>query len=131
MKAERIAEAFDVSLQEAKLALKIMKGQVSVIDHPERFPKTCEWVRSCFSAPPQNEVALKALDELLDTCGVEGIEHDGIYVDSYHRHFVGSYLNTGDTYTTTIVLDHINNEWLLTSWGDFYESLDLETESDD
>ncbi len=131
MKAERIAKAFNVSLQEAKLALKIIKRRVSVIDHPERFPKTCEWVRSRFCAPRENELILKALDELLHTFGVEVIEHDGIYVDSYHRHCVASYLNAGDTYLTTIVLDHIDNVWRLTSWGDFYESLDAKSESDD
>lgn len=123
MKAQQIQEAFDVSLEDAKLALKLIRGQVSPVDHSEKFPQTCEWIRSCYSTPRENEIILSALNELLRAYGVEGIENEEIYVDSYYRHFVASYLNTGDTYSTTILLDHLKNKWRLTSWGDFYESL--------
>lgn len=123
IKAQSIAEAFDVSLFDANLALLLIHYRVNPELHFRRFPQTCRWFNSCYNPPRNNELILEALNELLGGCGVEGIEHEDIYVDRYHGNFVASYINTGDTYSPTILLDHVKNRWRLTSWGDFYESL--------
>jgi hypothetical protein len=128
IKAERIAEEFGASLFDANLALLIIRGRFTDEKFPSvfqrRFPQTQAWLNACFHKPRPREIALEMLNELFDTCGVEAIEHETIYVDSYYRNIVASYLNTGDTYAPTLLLDHIDNRWRLTSWGDFVESLD-------
>jgi hypothetical protein len=115
VKAQDISDCMDCSLFEANLALLIMRGRVDPLSHPRRFPKTCEWVNTCYNSPRASEVKLCALDELLRTHGVEALSTED-------AHCAAEYLNTGCTYATTILLDHVHGRWRLTSWGDFYES---------
>lgn len=122
MKACDIEEAFRCTLFEANLALLIMRGRIDPLKHPHRFPHTCEWVNQCYNMPRRSEIKLSALDELLGTCGVESIESPTIFVDSYYGNKVASYLNTGDSYATTLLLNHVHSRWQLTSWGDFCET---------
>jgi hypothetical protein len=123
IKAQNIAEAFDVSLFDANLAILLIRYRINPELHFRRFPQTCRWLNSCYHPPRTIELILEALNELLGGHGVEAIQHEEIYVDRYHGNIVASYINTGDTYSPTILLDHIKNRWRLTTWGDFYESL--------
>jgi len=67
----------------------------------------------------RNERILEALNMVLDCHGVESLTPDGsIYP-------IGAYVNTGDTYTTTIILDE-DGEFHVTSWGDFLEAWERE-----
>lgn len=122
MKASRIAETFQVSSFTANLALLIIRGRVKPEDHPRRFPKTCRWVDQCYNAPRRSEIKLAALDEILGTYGAEALRIEGAWVDRFYGDIVATYLNTGDTYAPTLLLDHESSVWKLTSWGDFYES---------
>jgi len=121
MKAQRIDEAFRCGMFDANLALLIMRGRVDPAKHPRRFPRAAEWVRSCYHPPRPRELKLAALDELLGTYGVEVIQSLEAWTDSYHGSIIASYLNTGDTYAPTLLLDHEQERWKLTSWGGFYE----------
>jgi len=132
MKAEQIAEAFDVSLDDAKLALKIMNWKVKPTDFPDKLPKTCDQYRYLdtqfgdlydrdFGA--DCSCRLTALDELLGTFGVEPIRTTE-HIDRYWFDCRACYLNTGDTYNTTILFDTKKDRFYLTSWGDFVESLE-------
>lgn len=133
--AQKISEAFRVTLFEANLAILVVRGRVTEDKFPlvfrRRFPKTCEWLEQCYHKPLRVEVKLLMLDELLDTCGVEPISDERFHVDRYHGSIVASYLNTGDTYATTILRDHIDYVWRMTSYGDFIESLDERVEQSD
>lgn len=135
IKAQRIADELDASLFEANLALLIIRGRFTDEKFPSvlerRFPATHEWLRKCFHEPRQSEIALHLLDELFQTCGVEAIQDDRFFVDNYHRDIIASYINTGDTYAPTILLDHLDNRWRLCSWGDFVESLDDRLDEED
>lgn len=124
IKASRIAESFRVTSFEANLALLIIRGRIDPLAHPRRFPATARWIGQCYNLPRKSEIKLAALDELLGGCGVEVISDERFYVDSYHGNIVASYVNTGDTYSPTILLDHLSGRYRLTSWGDFYESLE-------
>lgn len=126
MKATDIAKVFDVSLDDAKLALKIVNWKVKPTDFPDRFPKTCDYYKyrdtdAMFGT--DCECRLAALDELLTTCGVETIDTSE-HIDRYWFHCRACYLNTGDTYNTTILFDTKKDRFYLTSWGDFVESLE-------
>lgn len=66
---------------------------------------------------------LKEIDDLIEGSGVEAVRTENAHVDNYYFDIVATYVNTGDTYSTTIVHDSETGEFLLTSWGDFYEGL--------
>jgi hypothetical protein len=124
MQASRIKESFRVTGFEANLALLIIRGRVDPLAHPRRFPATARWAGSCYHQPRRSEIKMAALDELLGGCGVEAISDERFYVDRYHGSIVATYVNTGDTYSPTILRDNLTGKYRLTSWGDFYESLD-------
>lgn len=135
MKAQRIADAFCVTLFEANLALLIMFGRANPVKFPNALKRRCPRAFAnvynqldCWadlSRNQRNEIKLQLLDELLDTCGVEVIRADE-HIDNYHFDIRASYLNTGDTYATTLLLDHKERVWKLRSWGDFV--VEVETE---
>ena len=75
-----------------------------------------------FDGFPRTSAQAAALDELLRIYGVEPIRIEGAFIDRYHFDIVASYLNTGDAYATTLLLDHDEQRWTLTSWGDFLEA---------
>jgi hypothetical protein len=52
---------------------------------------------------------------------VEALTHESAYVNKYYYDIIGLYINFGDTYSPTVLYDTVNGEFLLTSWGDFYE----------
>lgn len=122
MKATRLAKTFDVSLLNANLALLILRDRWTPQRSPKRFPRTCRWLDQCYHRPRNSEIKLEALDELLGTYGVEVIRIEGAWVDHYYCDSVASYLNVGDAYATTLLLDHEQQRWTLTSWGDFLEA---------
>jgi hypothetical protein len=133
MKALRIAERLNISLFDANIALSIIRGRTNPENFARRFPRTYGWINQCYHKPRASEIALEALNELLGTHGVEVIRDERFHCpfDSYLGDIVASYLNTGDAYATTILLDHISSKWRLISWGDFVESLDARAEEED
>ncbi len=76
------------------------------------------------------EEAAKILD--LDGYGSFGVESVSIPNDSYgdisSRSF--SYLNMGDTYALTIGWDETSEEFLITTWGDWYEQAEQAYQED-
>ena len=66
---------------------------------------------------------LEAIDVILGTCGVEGVSIEGNYYTGL------SYCNTGETYDLTVAYDSADEEFLLTSWGDWLESNEVDSES--
>jgi hypothetical protein len=58
--------------------------------------------------------AMRYLNELLETYGVEAIR-------DRNGHAVAEYLNTGETYTTTILYDHTTRSFRVTTMGDWVE----------
>jgi len=68
--------------------------------------------------------ALNCIDKILENFGVECLTHYSCY-DEYLRYsdIFAMYSNNGDTYAPTILYDYRYGRYLLTSWGDYYESL--------
>lgn len=129
--AENIAEAFDIDLDDAKLAIKIIRYRANPLDEPEKFPRTHETYSRLgdLSSKNDNEMRMSALDELCLTHGVEPIRTSE-YIDRFHGEVRASYLNTGDSYATTILLDHRDLKWRLMSWGDFVEWVSSKKDSE-
>ena len=106
----------------ASKAAGLLNGTID----PETVPETEAWVRQCYHCPRAKELILHAVNAVLDLYGVEAIDVEEAYVDSYHGGIIASYCNTGDTYAQTVLLDSETQEFMLTSWGDFLESWEAE-----
>jgi hypothetical protein len=77
-----------------------------------------EWSLDDFrSYEDRVQAALKIMDGALETFGVEGFSGRSVY-----GHDGLSYLNTGDTYTPTVIYDYKSGTWKITSWGDMVEA---------
>ena len=89
---------------------------------PEIYESVMSWVNQCYHKPSHNEMVMCALNEILEGYGVEAIRDEDAWIDNFHMDIVAVYVNMGDTYTTTILLDHEENEYIVTSYGDWVES---------
>ena len=68
-----------------------------------------------------NNRRTSAINELVGGFGVEGIEVEG--------EFVADYVNTGDTYSATILREYgiwNTSEYRLTTWGDWLQAKEAE-----
>jgi hypothetical protein len=113
--AAAIAATMNCTLETAKTARALMRGEVRVTDNPA-FHATNEWIAACYHKPRRIDLILSALNELLECHGVEAFctNHD-------RMHAIAEYLNTGDTYSATILFRHDTGTFRLTTWGDFFE----------
>jgi len=121
MKAERIQSHLNTTRRKACIALAIIRGQLDPLKYPLHFPATYKWANGCYNPLPAKDCKLSALNELFDMHGVEAIRTK--WWSRYYRDCIAEYLNTGESYAPTLLLDHKRGKWLLTSYGDFVESL--------
>jgi len=71
----------------------LMEGSID----PESFASVQRWVSECYNLPNRVELALCAINEVVNGFGVEGIPDE-----DYSKPGV-SYVNRGDTYTPTVI----------------------------
>lgn len=114
----RLIEAFGA--EQGSEAYEYLKG----IKDPRTHPAVIQWAEQCEHDPRSSPLAyseclMLALNGVLDGYDVEAIR--GRYVDRYHQDIQAVYLNMGDTYAVTILLDHEAGRYLITSWGDWVE----------
>lgn len=114
--AARIASWMNCDIETARKARALMKGDIRITDNPD-FPVTNKWIAQCWNKPRRIELILSALNELLKCSGVEAFRARG---DQYHA--CAEYLNTGDTYSPTILFRHDSGTFRLTTWGDYFEA---------
>lgn len=65
---------------------------------------------------------LEEANRLIDGHGIEGIRIEGAYIDHYYFDIVATYVNTGDTYSATLLHESETGRFLLTTWGDWFEA---------
>jgi hypothetical protein len=66
------------------------------------------------------DAALDLANELMGAHGVEAIRGD-YHVDRYYFDTVALYVNTGDSYTGTLLYETDRDRFLVTSWGEWVE----------
>lgn len=76
------------------------------------------------------DAVLMMANLLLHGYGVESCRDERAWVDSYYGDIIALYVNTGETYDTTLLYDTEAKEFLVISWGDWYEAWDGEQEMD-
>lgn len=102
-------EAIEVEFPgKGKLAKAIFRMRRAEL---ETLPAGEARIRECYNPPTTSDVRLHCLDALLGTFGVEAFQtKNGTWVE---------YLNTGETYSPTIV--RMNGNYRIASWGDIAE----------
>lgn len=90
----------------------VLSGKVD----PESYASVARWVSKAYNPPAENELKMKAINEILDGYGVEAIWGK----DSFTQP-VATYVNMGDTYDATVVYDYEKRSYQVTSWGDWVE----------
>lgn len=66
------------------------------------------------------EQVMEEINDVLGLFGVEALTGD-YHVDRYWYNIVALYVNTGDTYRTTVLYETETGEFHLVSWGDWVE----------
>ena len=92
----------------------LLESARAVREHPAAVARRAE----CFHPPSLLDQRLHALNATAETCGVEYIAHRD---DTYSETYGIEYLNTGDSYASTLMFDHARGSWRVGSWGDVVE----------
>jgi hypothetical protein len=88
------------------------------INNPRKYDLVRDWCDRCYHEPKEYELKLEAVNVIMGENGVESLIEDG--------KAIASYVNNGDTYKPTVVYDHEEQEFLITSWGEFLEEWQAE-----
>ena len=125
-------EALGLERKQANLVKRLCKARddrdklAALIER--ECPQTDAYRRECYHDPIlsnmwRTTLVLHAIDVLLGTCGVEVI---GDQFALEHRF---EFLNTGDTYASTLVYDNDTDRLFVASYGDIVERYFLDEES--
>lgn len=104
--------AFPGHGRELRKVLEMNRSQLA--QHPVGAARIAE----CFHPPKTYNVRLHVLNSIAETYGVEYIAHEH---DTFHTVYGLDYLNTGDSYTKTIIYDHSKGRYVVAAWGDIVE----------
>lgn len=85
--------------------------------NPKDLNAVNDWIKDCYNEPTLNEQIMCAINAILDGHGVESLTIDNGDCCGDQEF---SYVNMGDTYNTTVILDEDGN-FMLGCWGDIAE----------
>jgi len=92
---------------------------------PDEFPSAKAWIKQCYNKPWTEELVMCAANEIIGGHGVESIGINGEW--DYGK---ASFVNLGDTYDTTLLYDHEEEEYMVCSWGSWVEEKEVEAASE-
>ena len=101
---------------------RIVRGLCTGDIDPDSYCRA--WIRQCYHYPRESDRIMEALNSVLDGHGVESIQGRK-WLDNYHGDHCACYVNMGDTYDATILLDYDTGNYRLTTWGDYVENKNL------
>lgn len=111
---KRMVEYLNIDKDTAKKIKAVLTGKTNLMD----YKSARELEFQSYNPQDKLTLALYAIDELLNTCGVEYIES----VDDTPTYPEGvEYCNTGDTYGATLIYDHRDGQWRIADIGTIIE----------
>lgn len=110
-----LISSLNIAAEQATTVRGLIRGEICTRD-TEKFPKSNSYFSKCYHEPCRLARILECLNECIGAHGVECIGEARTYGPP------AEYLNTGDTYSATILFDHIAGNFKLTTWGDWYEA---------
>lgn len=120
---KRIAQELNINQEAARIVRRIVRGELS---RQQLYAlSTCveNWAeRECYSRPSCAEVAMQVLNDIVGGYGVEGLEKPDSHGDGRYSDYI-NYINTGDTYSATILRD--GSRYWIGTWGDIAERFSL------
>jgi hypothetical protein len=115
-----ISSLLNVDKTKAKAIQWLVNGKMD----PELIHGVSEWITACFNRPREHELVLDALNRLTGGCGIEAMEIEGRFIDSYFREVNFLYVNNGQSYDNTIMFDCDTWKYFIGTTGDVTEYLD-------
>jgi hypothetical protein len=120
MNALKLAKAWKLSDETAEKILAVCKMNTKELDE---FIEKEEM--AIYTSSHRKEMILQVVNKLSESYGIEDIR-DTRFDHRYFGNAVASYVNTGDSYTLTLVWDHTINSLDWTSYSEWikdYESV--------
>jgi hypothetical protein len=129
--ADRIAErrrlfslALDLAPDRDPRIANLVVSLILYEANPYAVPGMDDVLRGYYHQPGRNEAIHLAINLLIDGYGIEVIRPD-----DWDGEWLASYVNTGDTYNLTVIYDHRNGDWSITTYGDFVEEFEREQDA--
>lgn len=108
-----IEEAFP---GKGRILRKLLESSKAVKEHPAAQ----ELERKCYNPPGLAYMRMTALNAEAETFGIEAVWEAGTGPGDGFGHPAFEYLNTGDTYSLTLVR-FVGGRYRVASWGDIVE----------
>jgi hypothetical protein len=108
-------EYLGLDRQQALQVRRLLHGDI----HPDETPAGEARVRECYHRPSYLDLLLRALNDTCGTYGVEPIFHGS--ASDWPQDLRAEYLNTGDSYSGTLLYDYASDAFSLTCWGSYVE----------
>jgi len=115
MKLEDIAKRLRIDNEVAAQVKAIIEGKKD----PSELTGGANRIRECYNPPEDYDVALHAINQLIEGYGVEYVAHKD---DTFREVYGVDYVNLGDTYTTTVVYDHLKGKFEVIDIGTIIEA---------
>ena len=115
---KRLVDALKITPEKARTARGLIQGAIRTKDE-KLFPKSNRLFDRCHHPMRRLDRIIECLNELLEMHGVEYVSSGEQQMDG--SHIVAEYLNSGDTYSMTLLFNHRSEAFSLTTWGDFIE----------
>lgn len=112
----RLIKELGLTTEQADLVRAIIKNTVKTTD-ATLFPAANASFATCYRMPSLAERRMECLNEVIGGYGVEAL-CDGMYPNAL-------YVNTGDTYSPTLLYCYKRSTFRLTTWGDYAEKNNL------
>jgi len=112
--AKALIDALNITQEQAQTVRGLIRGEIRTKD-AGCFPKANAYFAKCHREPERLARILECLNEVLEMHGVEAIGECRTYGPP------AEYLDAGDTYTATLLFDHIAGNFKLISWGEWLE----------
>ena len=108
-----IAAELNITLPQAKQVRGVITGKIKTA----AYKSVTDWCRQCYNEPSVKEKRMVALNEIISGYGVEALQHaEAGCCDAP----LCEYVNTGDTYSATIVRLQ-GGKYVVSTWGDMVE----------
>jgi len=123
----RVAEGFAGDEPTAKNILEWLGPYMEHegLDAPRESARLARLIANARTNRQAQEV-LEEVNRVIDAHGVEAIRIEGAYIDGYYFDIVATYVNTGDTYSATLLHESATGRFVLTTWGDWFEANERE-----
>jgi hypothetical protein len=79
-----------------------------------------EWSEYAAEGETTQYTIMERANEIMNGFGVENLTDENAY-DPYWQNTIALYVNMGDTYNSTLLFDVGEGEFILTTWGDWFE----------